>query len=311
MRRTQRTRGHHREGFTLIELMLAIAIILILIALLIPAIRAIMVTVNNRRIQMEMQQITLAIDQYSNDHGEAPPTMIGDPGNGTTRNVDLQRLRAHLRRAFPKLIIPPNGDLGTGSGWRAQTSTHTVDLRRLDGAEVWVFFVGGLPIMDGNGTRSVEGFAADPARPFLPTSVMTQRDRGDYEFVNARFSDIDNDGLWEYTPPGYANRPYVYFRGEQYLVTNSLTAFYPHRPGSSPFGVAVPYATTPTNFSSAAANPNVWHKPESFQLVWCGQDTYYQTIGPSQIRFVPNLVYPADTDNLANFSDKMLGDEQP
>ena len=70
--------GNHKRGFTLVEILVVIAIIAILAAIIIPVTGKARETAYKRRAMLEMNSIKVAIQQFSDDHhympwGPVPP----------------------------------------------------------------------------------------------------------------------------------------------------------------------------------------------------------------------------------------------
>lgn len=63
-----------QSGFTLIELLVVISIIALLMALVLPTLRAARETARSVKCLTQIKQIHLAIEMYANDHGYYPPT---------------------------------------------------------------------------------------------------------------------------------------------------------------------------------------------------------------------------------------------
>ena len=79
----------HRSGFTLIEVLMVIAIIGILVGLAVPAVMYGSRVVKQRAIVIETQTLDNAINQYNNKYGDFP-------ADGSNRVL----FEKHFRKAF-------------------------------------------------------------------------------------------------------------------------------------------------------------------------------------------------------------------
>jgi prepilin-type N-terminal cleavage/methylation domain-containing protein len=72
------------EAFTLVELLVVVAIIAILAALLSPALSGAMAQAKSVTCLVKMKNIGVALDQYSNDHNSKSAPFWSDPGRPAT-----------------------------------------------------------------------------------------------------------------------------------------------------------------------------------------------------------------------------------
>lgn len=232
--------SERRSGFTLVEILIVIAIIGMLAALSTVAVRAVKYTADKTAIQIEMDQLKQAINGYKEKTREYPPC-FGDTqaaGEGTTHVIS--RFINHMRYAFPR-FNPQGADALEQyrnirqeilDNYRVRLTSGQVISIDLDDlvlnenshspAEALVFWLSGMPMpLDTNdggnppmGTQKTAGFNSDGFNPFRffeqpdPNASKAQqravwiqkRTPSLYAFNANRLVDLDNDGWLEYVP---------------------------------------------------------------------------------------------------------------
>jgi prepilin-type N-terminal cleavage/methylation domain-containing protein len=99
-----------RRGFTVIELLVMLAIIGILIALLLPAVQAAREAARRAQCSNQLKQIALGIQTYATAHGVFPPGEITPPVPGTNgwNRTELPDWSTDF--TWPILILPQIGE---------------------------------------------------------------------------------------------------------------------------------------------------------------------------------------------------------
>jgi prepilin-type N-terminal cleavage/methylation domain-containing protein len=97
-----------RSAFTLIELLIAIAIIALLAALLLPAISKVRTFANRTTATSEMNQIAAGCTKFEGDWGFYPPTNFIIPYQVNRAGASYQRYKLMYPRWEPKVLVAGN-----------------------------------------------------------------------------------------------------------------------------------------------------------------------------------------------------------
>ena len=293
-----------RRGFTLVEILVVIAIIGLLVGLLLPAVNAARRSVKRTRIKLEMTQLVAALENFKTNvgGGQYPP-------DGTNAADFLQFLKA----AFPRV------NWGTGSGQTPYPTNVTPDT-------VLIFWLGGAE--DQNG--AFIGFSANPLNPFDSGSNRTAPA---FDFLkaqnNTRFVQLGpassitsgtNNVYWnlyQYLPQNdqATSQPFLYFKAV--AGTYTVTPFTPAKNANNI--ATLPYADS-TAPAPTGSNLPGFVNPKSYQLLCPGLDGKYGAY-PATAN-APNAtkwpLYPAGTnydnvngqDDMTNFTNgATVGDD--
>ncbi len=329
-----RTNSRIQRGFTLIEVLMVIAIIGILIGLLVPAVGIALRSVRKNAIAMEVTTIASAIERYKEKYGDYPP-------DGSNAAV----LSRHLRKVFPQIAASEISLLTAGSN--ASTGlTGAV----MDPPEALVFFLGGFsddPVHPFTGAGGP--FAATPNNSTAPVQYNVDRNAPLFEFKQAQLTlevmqdpgsgspiTVSNDetefGL--VTPPSFPGdlipvyrpagkrAPIVYFDSRTYTSGTQYNRYQ-----VADLGAARPYLSDNVNTTSGTAVYR-YAEDKTFQLISAGLDDSYggvissdptdavlyrfpsgESVPASATRYIEMAGQPSlQLDNATNFSQGVLED---
>jgi len=111
-----------RRAFTLVELLVVVAIIATLMAVLLPALRKAKEAANRVACAANLRQLGLAIYMYANEYkGSLPMTEYGFGGRGSwicwppQADIAQSSLTPYLRESLAKVMLCPSEDLASHS----------------------------------------------------------------------------------------------------------------------------------------------------------------------------------------------------
>ncbi len=264
----------HRLGFTLVEVLVVIAIIGVLVGLVVPAVNVARRSVQRAAIVFEVQTLGNAIEQYKTKFGDYPP-------DGSDRTV----WERHFRKAFPNIAASEFTVLYANAN---SSSGLPVAAVVMDPPEALVFALG--------------GFSSDPAHPFTGAggplfvsgnSAQYNVDRNSplFDFKQGNLT-LDassgitvssdelllgagtvNDKMPVYTTGNGRLAPFVYFDSRTYRAGSAFYNFYK---AANVAGVARPYKSDQVNTTvSKTANPDGHYRyanDRTFQIISAGLD---------------------------------------
>lgn len=303
-----------RAGFTLVELLVVVAIIGLLVGLTIPAVFAALGVFNRAACKFEVNALSDAVEKYRSKYGDYPP-------DGSSWPI----MEAHLRKAFPNILVSELNLLSPANIATYGYIHNDYAGRVMDPAEALVFFLGGF---SSDAQRPFTG----PGGPFVLNGTTYQyngsRQNSFYDFPAARLtvsaslvstdeSAYDVAGTPDLMPVflSYKNKlefgnPYVYFDSRTYQSKTTPLVFNFHQTRvSSGEGVARPYLSDQVNTLSPAANkPKLYENKQTFQILSPGLDGQYAGMLPPQQPVPPAVLLLVTSKGVVcNYDSTSLG----
>ena len=212
----------HRTGFTLVELLVVVAIIGVLAALITPAIFQARVSAQNAAIRAEIDLLHMGIMNYKNRFGSYPPCQSNCQRNpaipaGKLSGDNIARM--HLSRLFPRCDSSQNPSGSTGQDqFYVIKNTNGVDDDedgQIDNIEenYW----NAISPLDSL-TFWLAGYTSNPSNPLLyPGAVKESL----YDQDDSRYDAVTG----AYYPAGKPNSPFIYIDASSYGLPAAPTVF--------------------------------------------------------------------------------------
>jgi prepilin-type N-terminal cleavage/methylation domain-containing protein len=340
----QQKTSHHgksfRISFTLLELLIVIAIIAVLLSLISAAAMYAFVKADEATTRSEISQLAITIQNFQTKYGVnyIPSRIVLREDGVYDMNDPVQAdSYAYLTRLWPRLSVAPGVTYPVD--WNGNGSQTPDPPVVLTGDQCLVFFLGG--IQSSSPSPHCLGFSTNEKNPAQATG---DRVEPFYEFKSSRLCldpvQIDyrtevnpglpsSNGYYSYLDP-YGSRPYAYFTA--YGKQNGYNRYYGFgliNGGTSGSisdceGVAGelwPYCDRP--FTDNVTNlpiPGVeYYNPTTFQIISAGRDQQFGPGGaPTATANIPGYfwvpgmpmvgVLAPERDEITNFYDRLLGD---
>jgi len=307
------------RGFTLVEILVVVAIIVILMAILIPVAMRAISKARDAAIAVELSQLKGALEAYKMEQGDYPPSMGGPPAQWLLANRYNTVAERHILRCYPK-IDPTHKDF-----------FYNYIAPQMGNDESLVFWLG---LIANDPRYPFKNFSLDNSSNlvFAPLPGSAAGSIGvypgpypryaHYDFDQRRIRTLDTDVLPSYEALYCKGTPYVFFDSRTYRL--HLT------PATAGVGACQPYndyaKVQATLQANVTVNPDTtFVNPNTFQIHCAGQDGNYgyltTAVDPSNnfvflntasapwqtlvktFGAVMNNANEEDSDNLADFTE--------
>lgn len=296
-----------QRGFTLVEILVVVSIIVILMAILIPVAMRAISKARDAAIGVELSQLKAALEEYKREHGDYPPSMGQNYLPANRYGTIAER---HLLRCYPKMD-PAQKDF-----------FYTYIAPQIGNDEAIVFWLATIAndprapfknySLDSNNLLC---FAPLPGSPAGTAGVYPGPYTRfvHYDFDERRIRTLDADVLASYGALYARDTPYVYFDSRTYRLhmTQATAGVGACQPYSDAAKVQASL-NTPVNPDSTFVNPN------TYQIHCAGQDGNYGMLvtavdnnfnwlnnWQTMVKTFPTMLNcnEEDSDNLADFTE--------
>jgi prepilin-type N-terminal cleavage/methylation domain-containing protein len=286
-------------GFTLVELLVVVAIIGILAALITAAAFRVIATTRVTTTRMKINDIEVALEMYKNKFGEYPP-MISD----------TDAVNRHIKKRWPRYAA---GTIPTAALQETFVENGTNHVYYKDSL---VFWLGGFKNSDGKYC----GFSVDKSNPF---SVVENGASAlyDNEVVIELSTDnvmrddptgTDHDHLRVHINMGSKGYPVIYFRGRKGGGQNAYRhKYYENASHVREWDDGRSWLIWQETTTCEIASPyykrsGVWHNPETFQLIHPGADGVFGTTASTDRITDGSALSDGDYDNITNLGGSTI-----
>jgi prepilin-type N-terminal cleavage/methylation domain-containing protein len=310
------------RGFTLVEILVVVAIIVILMAILIPVAMGAISRARNAAIGFELSQLKTAVEEYKKDHGDYPPSLDWDPAFAGNLGAQQSKWFAsgaptpyayssicerHFLRCYPKMTQPE----------KYKFYGLIAPILEQDEALVfWLSMIANDPrqpfknfLINNNGKLYYAGGNDQTKLNFIDFPGSYTRFTH-YDFDSRRLQDTDDDdgdGIPGDGIPGYAAQ---YCRDTTYMYFDSRTYAFSQNPAYAARQVAQPFSDA----VAIAKNQSKFMNPNTFQIVCSGQDGNFGAVinafGNNVLLWNNTKMFPTmincneeDSDNMADFTE--------
>jgi type II secretory pathway pseudopilin PulG len=309
-------------GFSLLELLIVIGIILVLMAMIFPAFSRVMDRVSQARTRTEISQLDTAVanakralslsgvdlpylpssivlcDNWS-DYSVSSIPVTTPPWDARITLANLASSKAFLQKVFGKNIgLGSSGTLTldwNGNG----VADHPV---YLTGEQALVFWLGGRPLLSGTSPGGCTGFASNPSDPTMAAGTSGSGDRKGpfFDFKIGQLV-LGSNGFYAYQDPYLNGAVYVYYSSDGNGNYSTSTADIPAGVGAGGTGGPYPYQIPSGLFVN----------PRTHQIISAGKNGVFgNTTAGSFWDPTIGWISGPGADDLANFSPNLLGRPQ-
>jgi prepilin-type N-terminal cleavage/methylation domain-containing protein len=287
-----------RTAFTLIELLIVIAIIAVLVALLDPAVMMMAVKGTDAKEINDLKQLDIALNLFKADKKCYPPSKIvlypsyADYFKGLNPLYDQDSLQAINR-------IWPNLGAFTYINWASTVNPAPPGFPAtgviLEGDQCLVFFLGGVYDPAQNGMM---GFSTNPKNPSMDNAAGERKKY--FDFPAGRLSTSKSTSFPSYMD-NYAQMPIVYFAPG--LPGSSTPNTYNENHKFS-FDGGTTYVSP---YYNIAGPPKKYWNQTTYQLIMAGNNGLFGNVGHWDDGVSATDTQSAWRDNRSNWSAYVLG----